>query len=105
MDPSQQHLENTVANALSTRVPHAFNGLIETEKKIGGIIDWCTYNYLNSDKEMTFEKTKEYTNIVLSNVLFYINYSSKELVNLLDVETQEVERLTSEVQGIASVRV
>lgn len=50
--------ENTLAGAISTRVPTAFNGLVETEKKIGGIIDWAVHNYTTSDKDVTFEETK-----------------------------------------------
>lgn len=46
----------------------------------------------------------EYTNVVLSNVLFYIHYSSKELLNVLDLESQEVEKLTREVKAVSNVR-
>lgn len=50
--------ENNIPTAIDNRIPTAFNGLIETEKKIGGIIDWAVYNYSNADKETTFEETK-----------------------------------------------
>jgi hypothetical protein len=48
------------------KIPTAVQQLVDTEKKIGDIIKWCTYNYQNSDKELTFTKTQEYTTSALT---------------------------------------
>ena len=52
------------------KTPEEIAKLEQTEKKIGEIINWCCYNYQNSDKEGTFEKTKDYLAAVLTVSFF-----------------------------------
>jgi len=58
------------------KTPEEISKLEQTEKKIGDIINWCCYNYQNSDKDATFEKTKEYLAAVLS-------VSINQLINII----------------------
>ena len=48
------------------KTPGEIAKLDQTEQKIGDIINWCGSNYENSDKQETYEKTKEYLAAVLT---------------------------------------
>ncbi|KAG2392981.1 hypothetical protein C9374_009558 [Naegleria lovaniensis] len=80
-----------------TKTPEEIAKLEQTEQKIGGIINWCAYNYQNADKASTFEKTQDYLAAVLTNVVFYVESSSRELETLIELEAQEINRIGSEM--------
>ena len=77
--------------------------MIDTEKKIGDIINWCGYNYQNHDKDETFKKTQEYTAAVLQNVAYHISQVGREIINTLTLEMDEIDKLTCEVNSLSNV--
>jgi hypothetical protein len=67
-------LNQELYSSVNERIPTSLAQLTDTEKKIGDIMQWCTYNYQNSDKDLTFTKTQEYTTSALTvrNLFFLI---------------------------------
>ena len=59
-------LNQELYSSVNEKIPSSLAQLTDTEKKIGDIMQWCTYNYQNSDKDLTFAKTQEYTTSALT---------------------------------------
>jgi len=88
-----------LAQAINETVPASIQKLADTERKIGDIITWCQVHYVNEtqNRNETLDKTKEYTNAVLHNVLYYVHAASVDLMNMLDLQAQEVDKLNAQM--------
>jgi len=97
-----QQSTSDLFTSLNSTIPDSMKKLVETKGKIGGIISHCTSEYLNKDKEGSYTKTEGFIDAALVNVLYFIQTTSVGILDMLDLQSKEIDKLAVEVDSLSS---
>ncbi|KAI2796213.1 Abl interactor 2 [Blomia tropicalis] len=97
---ANSNLEDLVT-LLRTEIPDGRQTLLDTQSNLEKVADYCASAYLDSnDKRIAFEKTKNYTTHSLASVAYQINTLAYNLLHMLDLQTNQISEMESQVNYI-----
>ncbi|GMR41723.1 hypothetical protein PMAYCL1PPCAC_11918, partial [Pristionchus mayeri] len=101
---SSSHRSNgaSLRELIESRIPEERNGLEETCTNLEKVATYCENNYYNSqDKHAALESTKQFALQSLASVAYQIDALSKDLLDMLSLQSDRIGELTTSVSNAA----
>ncbi|KYQ94146.1 component of SCAR regulatory complex [Tieghemostelium lacteum] len=88
-------------NLSEITIPNALNELMENHSKMKQISTYCKTAYVSgADTAQIYEQTQSYAKNALLNVAYHIQNIGSHISTLLDLQSQEIKKITSEIQSL-----
>uniref|UniRef100_A0A8D9BS77 Abl interactor 2 n=2 Tax=Cacopsylla melanoneura TaxID=428564 RepID=A0A8D9BS77_9HEMI len=90
-----------LASLLTTEIPEGRTSLLDSHSNLEKVAEYCEGNYFQADnKRMALEETKNYTTQSLASVAYQINTLAYNFLQLLDLQTAQLEEMESQMNHI-----
>ncbi|KAM9986573.1 hypothetical protein ACTFIY_010980 [Dictyostelium cf. discoideum] len=83
-----------------TTIPNAMAELMDNHNKMEQISAYCKSLYANGDAAQAYEQTQGYAKNALLNVAYHIQTVGTHITSLLQLQTNEMEKLNIEIQTL-----
>lgn len=95
---------STLSSLIEHAVPEGRQNLENSYANLERVAAYCEANYLQSaDKRAAVEETKRYAVQSLASVAYQINMLASNLLRMLDLQTENITDMESQVSNIAQV--
>uniref|UniRef100_A0A8C7CA41 t-SNARE coiled-coil homology domain-containing protein n=1 Tax=Oncorhynchus kisutch TaxID=8019 RepID=A0A8C7CA41_ONCKI len=90
---------------LEEEIPAGRRSLLDSFTNLERVADYCESNYVQSpDKHRALEETKDYTSQSLASVAYLINTLANNVLQMLDIQASQLQRMESSINHISQVR-
>ncbi|EEB15190.1 conserved hypothetical protein [Pediculus humanus corporis] len=87
---------------LNTEIPEGRSNLADSHTNLERVAEYCEGNYFQSEnKRAALEETKNYTTQSLASVAYQINTLAYNFLQLLDLQTAQLDEMESQMNHIA----
>lgn len=92
---------NDLRTLIESRIPEHRAHLETSYFNLGNVAAYCEANYLKSlDRNASFEETKQFALQSLASVAYQINTLARDLLDMLDLQTDKISNLSGQVENI-----
>ncbi|KAK6040652.1 SH3 domain protein [Cooperia oncophora] len=92
---------NDLRTLIESRIPEHRAHLETSHLNLENVAAYCEANYLNSvDRNASFEETKQFALQSLASVAYQINTLARDLLDMLDLQTDKITNLSGQVENI-----
>ncbi|VDM52062.1 unnamed protein product [Angiostrongylus costaricensis] len=92
---------NDLRTLIESRIPEHRANLETSHVNLENVAVYCEARYLNaSDRNAAFEETKQFALQSLASVAYQINTLARDLLDMLDLQTDKISNLTAQVENI-----
>ncbi|KAJ1363344.1 hypothetical protein KIN20_023189 [Parelaphostrongylus tenuis] len=92
---------NDLRTLIESRIPEHRANLETSHVNLENVAIYCEASYLNaSDRNAAFEETKQFALQSLASVAYQINTLARDLLDMLDLQTDKISNLTAQVENI-----
>ncbi|CAD6199785.1 unnamed protein product [Caenorhabditis auriculariae] len=89
---------------IETRIPEQRNQMENTAASLNELAAYLEHNYITSkDKDLAFKKTQNDALQSLASVAYQINTLGRDLLDMLDLQTEKINHLTHQVKLVNEV--
>ncbi|XP_026481898.1 abl interactor 2 isoform X2 [Ctenocephalides felis] len=91
-----------LAALISNEIPEGRHNLTSSHTNLERVAEYCEANYFQSEnKRMALEETKNYTTQSLASVAYQINTLAYNFLQLLDLQTSQLDEMESQMNHIS----
>ncbi|WKY02311.1 hypothetical protein Q1695_015950 [Nippostrongylus brasiliensis] len=92
---------NDLRTLIESRIPEHRAHLETSHLNLENVAAYCEGNYLKAiDRNAAFEETKQFALQSLASVAYQINTLARDLLDMLDLQTDKISNLTGQVENI-----
>ncbi|PIO63173.1 Abl-interactor HHR [Teladorsagia circumcincta] len=92
---------NDLRTLIESRIPEHRAHLETSHLNLENVAAYCEANYLNAvDRNASFEETKQFALQSLASVAYQINTLARDLLDMLDLQTDKISNLSGQVENI-----
>ncbi|EPB74640.1 SH3 domain protein [Ancylostoma ceylanicum] len=92
---------NDLRTLIESRIPEHRSHLETSHVNLENVAAYCEANYLNArDRNAAFEESKQFALQSLASVAYQINTLARDLLDMLDLQTDKIASLTGQVDNI-----
>ncbi|VDO33107.1 unnamed protein product [Haemonchus placei] len=95
---------NDLRTLIESRIPEHRAHLETSHLNLENVAAYCEANYLN-DRNASFEETKQFALQSLASVAYQINTLARDLLDMLDLQTDKISNLSGQVENIDVVNI
>lgn len=97
-----ENIMDELASLIRTEIPEGRQSLRDSYANLERVAEYCEDTYYRSDnKKAALEETKNYTTQSLASVAYQINTLAYNYIQLLDLQTQQLGEMESQMNHIA----
>ncbi|ETN74394.1 SH3 domain protein [Necator americanus] len=92
---------NDLRTLIESRIPEHRSHLETSHVNLENVAAYCEGNYLNAhDRNSAFDETKQFALQSLASVAYQINTLARDLLDMLDLQTDKISSLTGQIDNI-----
>lgn len=101
---ASEDIELQLQNLIENRIPSSRRAIKDSYSNLSGLAAYCEKSYVeNPDKRAAFEESKQYAIQSLSSVAYQIHDLATNVLQMLDIQTEQMGRMESDLNHIGQV--